>query len=83
VASLAAAVAMLLDKRRAQQGSRRLSEKLLLWFALVGGTPGTLISMVWCRHKTQKGWFQLRLGLIIVMQGLLLAWWMHQSLAVC
>jgi uncharacterized membrane protein YsdA (DUF1294 family) len=66
------------DKRRAQNGERRIPESDLLGLALIGGSPGALLARQMFRHKTRKQPFSSYLVLIIVVQigaviGLLIA----------
>lgn len=79
VTSLWAFVAYGIDKRRAQTGNRRVSEKTMHLLALVGGWPGALIGQQVFRHKTQKLSFQLVFWMVIVLHlGLVggVAYWM-------
>lgn len=72
-ASAACFVAYGLDKRRAQAGDRRISERTLHRLALMGGWPGALAAQRVFRHKTQKVGFRLTLGAIIALHGVALA----------
>ena len=56
------------DKLFASNGSRRISEKILLGLALLMGSPGALLGMYVFRHKTKKLSFQGWLFLILVIQ---------------
>ncbi len=56
------------DKLFASNGSRRISEKMLLVLALLMGSPGALLGMYFFRHKTKKLSFQAWLFLILVIQ---------------
>ena len=74
-ASLAALVAFGYDKWAAQHDRLRVPERVLLGLTLVGGSPGALVGMVAFRHKTRKGSFLVRLGLVLLVQvALVLAW---------
>jgi uncharacterized membrane protein YsdA (DUF1294 family) len=42
------------DKRAARLQHRRISERQLLTWALLGGWPGAWWAARWLRHKTQK-----------------------------
>ena len=43
-----------LDKRAAEKGSRRLSERFLLTLSVLGGSIGALLASQLFRHKTKK-----------------------------
>lgn len=57
------------DKMSASSGTWRISEKVLLLFALFFGSPGALLGMYIFRHKTRKMSFQLWLYLILLVQA--------------
>jgi uncharacterized membrane protein YsdA (DUF1294 family) len=56
------------DKRRAQNGDRRIRESDLLGLALIGGSPGALLARHLFRHKTRKEPFTTQLLVIIMLQ---------------
>jgi len=56
------------DKQRAIAGDRRISEADLLFFAVIGGSPGALYARRAFRHKTRKEPFSTVLHLICVVQ---------------
>ena len=68
-ANLIAFVLMILDKKFAESGARRISEGTLLGWAFMGGAIGTVAAARLIRHKTRKQpfatwmmiwlWFQL------------------------
>jgi uncharacterized membrane protein YsdA (DUF1294 family) len=67
VLSLATYVAYGLDKRRAVNGCRRISERTLHLLALLGGWPGALIAQQQFRHKTQKVSFRIVFWATVVL----------------
>lgn len=75
LASAAAFVAAVLDKRRARRGRGRVPERALLALALVGGSPGLVLAMLVARHKTRKVSFLARLALVLALQALAL--WLY------
>jgi uncharacterized membrane protein YsdA (DUF1294 family) len=77
-ASAACLIAYGLDKRRAQAGDRRISERTLHRLALAGGWPGAILGQRLFRHKTQKVRFRLTSAAIIALHalGLALAGWL-------
>lgn len=64
-ASLVAFVAYGIDKRRAVREQRRIPERVLHLWSLVGGWPGALFGQRVFRHKTQKLAFRLAFWLIV------------------
>ncbi len=57
-----------IDKRKARQGSWRISEATLLMLAVIGGTIGALLGMQVWRHKTMHLKFKYGLPLILLAQ---------------
>ena len=66
--NLAGFVVMGADKRRAQDGERRVPERTLLRFAAFGGSLGVLAGMYSWRHKTRKKKFSLGVPAILAAQ---------------
>ncbi len=67
------------DKRQAIRGGRRVPEKRLHLFELLGGWPGVLAARVLFRHKTRKLRYRVIAGLctavhVLVVLGLYLLW---------
>jgi uncharacterized membrane protein YsdA (DUF1294 family) len=60
------------DKAIAGSERTRVPEKVLLALALAGGTIGALVGMRIFRHKTAKGSFRAKFGLVIIAQILVL-----------
>ncbi len=60
-ANAAAFAAFFIDKRRAENGGWRISEKTLLVLAFYGGSLGALIGQQALCHKTSKQPFRARL----------------------
>ena len=61
-----------LDKQKARQRRRRIPERVLIGFALIGGSVGAYAGMKVFRHKTQKKKFSIGVPLIFLIQiGLL------------
>lgn len=56
------------DKWISGSGTRRVPEKILWLFSLLGGSVGGVIGMSVFRHKTRKLSFQLVMGIIFLMQ---------------
>ena len=67
VMSLVCFIAYWLDKRRAGNGGRRVSERTLHLLAFLGGWPGALIGQRQFRHKTQKMSFRIIFWLVVVI----------------
>lgn len=50
----------LIDKKRSKKaGARRISEKVLLLFSLLGGALGGYLAMIMWHHKTKHWYFVL------------------------
>lgn len=56
------------DKSRARKGIRRIPEKSLFIFALLGGALGGWLAMYTFRHKTRHWYFVVGFPLIAVIQ---------------
>ena len=56
------------DKRLAIKQKRRISEKTLLTFVLLGGTIGSGLAMLIFRHKTAKMSYLWRFWAIVCLQ---------------
>lgn len=72
-----------LDKRRAQNGGRRIPEKGLHLMALLGGWPGALAGQRTFRHKTRKLRFQILFWLCVLLNMGIVAglFWVQSKLA--
>ena len=57
-----------IDKMLAEAGWWRISEKALLFWAAIGGTPGAYAGRALFRHKTRKQPFSSNLHVILVEQ---------------
>jgi Predicted membrane protein len=66
-----------LDKYRARTGEWRIEERNLFLAALLGGSIGGLLGMYGLHHKTRHLKFKIGMPLIIVVQILLLFYWLH------
>lgn len=73
VMSIALMGMMGVDKRRARLGRRRISERRLLLWALLGGAAGGWIGLRLFRHKTKHRMFAVGLPVMTVLHGVLLA----------
>jgi uncharacterized membrane protein YsdA (DUF1294 family) len=58
-----------LDKRKAQRGQRRISEKTLHLATLVGAAPGAWLAIFLLHHKNRKAAFWRLTLLITLLQG--------------
>ena len=67
VLNIGSAVVIWLDKRKAQNGKKRISEHTLLVWAVVGGWLGGLCAMYALRHKTSKALFLGRYWLVMTI----------------
>ena len=56
------------DKNLAKNNQRRISEKALLTSALLGGSIGSGLGMLYFRHKTAKTSYQIKFFGIVILQ---------------
>lgn len=56
------------DKFKSQRRLWRIPERVLFWFAIVGGSIGVYIGLLLFRHKTRRWYFMLFIPLIIIIQ---------------
>lgn len=66
---------MVVDKRRAEAGTRRISEGTLLGWAWLGGAIGTYAASRLVRHKTRKQPFAAKMVLLCAAEIVLLGLW--------
>ena len=57
-----------IDKRAAKKGTQRISERMLLLLALLGGSPAAWIARHYFHHKTSKRSFVIRFWLVVFIQ---------------
>ena len=67
-----------IDKLNAKTDSWRISERMLILFAVAGGSVGALLGMYICRHKTRKPKFKFGVPVILVLQ-VLVVMYIHNS----
>lgn len=61
-----------IDKWKARRSRWRISEKMLLFLAIIGGSVGALAGMYIFHHKTLHKKFVLGVPLILVIQVMIL-----------
>ena len=71
IVNLAAFFLYGMDKSRAKHGQWRISEKMLIGIAVIGGSIGAILGMFIFRHKTKHWYFRFGLPVILVLQVLL------------
>ncbi|HZG73041.1 MAG TPA: DUF1294 domain-containing protein, partial [Chondromyces sp.] len=62
------------DKRKAQRGHYRTSEKTLWIMAIAGGATGSWVAMQTYRHKTKHASFKYGMPVLAILELLLLVW---------
>lgn len=68
IANLLGFASMGIDKYRAQNHKWRISEAMLFFFAIIGGSIGTIVGMHFFRHKTKHKVFTVGLPIILLIQ---------------
>ena len=66
--SIIGALVCVYDKYAAPRGLRRVPERTLFFWALVGGGAGVYLTMLLLRHKTLHRSFMLGIPAIIILQ---------------
>ncbi|MBO4679288.1 MAG: DUF1294 domain-containing protein [Lachnospiraceae bacterium] len=61
-----------IDKYRAQNHKWRISEAMLFFFAIIGGSVGSIAGMRFFRHKTKHKLFTIGLPIVLIIQILLI-----------
>ena len=72
--SVLALLAYVVDKVKAQRGTWRIPEKVLLLLSFFGGAMGGYLAMNTVRHKTRKWYFHLVNILGLIWQIILLVY---------
>lgn len=67
IMNAASLLLMSLDKKYARQHRWRIPEVVLLAFAALGGSLGTLLGMVLCHHKTRHPAFFITVPLLLAI----------------
>lgn len=65
------------DKYRAKKGGWRIKNIFLLGLSFIGGSLGGLLGMSLTRHKSRKSYYRIGLPLMVLMQVLILVYFMN------
>ena len=68
-----------IDKKRARNREWRISERMLIGIAVIGGCIGAILGMHIFHHKTRHWYFRYGLPLILIIQ-VLLVWFLYNGL---
>ena len=79
VMSLVAFAAFGLDKYKAKAGKWRIPERTLFLLALLGGGIGAFLGMKVFHHKTMHKQFVIGIPAIMVIQAVLLGWYLWKT----
>ena len=60
------------DKKKAKRGAWRIKERTLIFFSFIGGSLGSILSMLIMRHKTQKLKFTLLVPLSFIIHVIII-----------
>lgn len=72
--SLIAIILTAADKIKAKRGKWRVPEATLLIISALGGSAAMYIAMLLIRHKTKHVKFMLGIPIIIILQVIVVAW---------
>ena len=72
--NIAGLIAMGADKSKARKGARRIPEKTLFLYSIIGGSLGSWAGMYLFRHKTKHWYFALGFRALALLQLGVLAW---------
>jgi len=61
-----------IDKINAKTETWRISERMLILFAVAGGSVGALLGMYICRHKIRKTKFIVGIPAVLIVQLVIL-----------
>ena len=71
------------DKYRAENHKWRISEAMLFFYAIIGGSIGSIIGMKFFRHKTKHKLFTIGLPIVLIVQILLIIFlWVNPQLTI-
>lgn len=70
--SLIGAAVCIYDKLSAPRGWRRVPERTLFFWTLIGGGPGVYLTMLLIRHKTLHRSFMLGIPAIMIFQAVII-----------
>lgn len=82
IISLIAIILTIYDKKAARKKARRVRERTLFIFSLLGGSVAMLLTMLTIRHKTRHLRFMVGIPIIILVQALILVFGCNSSLSV-
>ena len=63
-----------IDKKQARDHAWRISERMLIGIALIGGSVGAIAGMLLFHHKTRHWYFRYGLPLILILQVAAAVW---------
>lgn len=70
--SVIGAIVCIYDKLAAPRGWRRVPERTLFFWTLIGGGPGVYLTMLLIRHKTLHRSFMLGIPAIMIFQAVII-----------
>jgi len=71
VVNLFGFASMGIDKRKAKNHEWRISEAMLFFFAIIGGSVGSILGMNLFHHKTRHWYFKWGMPAILILQILI------------
>lgn len=69
-----------LDKSRAVHHKWRITERVLLLIAIIGGAIGALLGMIWFRHKTLHLQFRVIVPVFMMLHGAIILYLLAKAI---
>ncbi|CDM68220.1 Hypothetical protein CM240_1056 [Clostridium bornimense] len=82
VINFIAFIVMGIDKSKARKGKWRISENTLILIAIIGGSCGMLIGMYYFRHKTKHNLFTIGIPSILIIQIILIVYFLYNMFTI-
>lgn len=65
-------ITIIIDKRKARKKNYRISENILIFLSIIGGSLGIILAMTVFRHKTKKKKFYIGVPIIYLLNQIII-----------